>query len=170
MLKNTIKKIAIAAIFMALGVALKFFSIGDGSFRISFWDIPLFMAGMILGPLWGALTAMGADLIYGLAFSSFPFSFIMMFTTIVWGFTGGFFYYQKKLKFWLLLIVVLITSIVATIINSIYLTLYQDFKTMLAGLPFRLLVLIVKWPITTSVLYLLSKLFQKTFSEHLKFK
>ena len=158
-MKTNIKKIAILSILMALGVAFKFFSIGSGEFRISIWDIPLFLAGVIAGPIWGGITALGADLIYGLCFSSYSFSFIMMFTTIVWGVAGGIFKYMNinKKTLILLFIIVLITSVTATVINSIYLILYQGFTTMLAKLPLRLLVLLVKWPITTILVYVLYK-------------
>lgn len=158
-MKISIKKIAILSILMALAIVLKSFAIGSDSFRISFWDIPLFMAGVIAGPIYGGITALGADLIYGLCFSKYPFSFIMMFTTIVWGVSGGLFKYIKISKFTIvpLYILVLVTSICATAINSIYLITYQGMNTMLAGLPFRLLVMIVKWPITSTLIYILYK-------------
>ena len=85
MFKINTKKIAVIAIFMALGVVLKFFSIGSGEFRISVWEIPMFLIGILVGPFYGGVCALGADLIYGLAFSPYPFSIIMMFTTVVWG-------------------------------------------------------------------------------------
>lgn len=156
MFKINTKKLVMLAIFMALGVVFKFFSIGNGEFRISFWDIPLFMAGIITGPFYGTLCALGADLIYGLCFSPYPFSFIMMFTTLVWGAMGGLFY-KKDMKIIALFIVVFITSISATAINSIYLTLYYGWESMLVKLPLRLIVLIVKWPITSGLIYYLYK-------------
>lgn len=158
-MNKKIKKIAILSILMALGVVLKFFSIGTGEFRISFWDIPLFMAGVIAGPVYGGIVALGADLIYGLCFSTYPFSFIMMFTTIIWGVAGGIFKYLKINKFTLipLFLVVLGTSITSTVINSIYLILYYGFESMLLKLPLRLLVLVIKWPITTLLVYILYK-------------
>lgn len=159
-MKKSIKKIAIMSLLMALGIVLKsFLSIGTDGFRISFWDIPLFFAGMIGGALWGGLVALGTDLIYGLCFSSFPFSFIMMFTTIIWGVMGGIFKNidVDKKKIILLFVVVLITSIIATTINSIYLIKITDFTTMIAGLPLRFLTLIVKWPITSSIIYVIYK-------------
>ncbi len=155
-MNKTIRKIAILSILMALGIILKsFLSVGTGEFRISFWDLPLFLAGIIGGPIWGGIVALGTDLIYGLCFSPYPFSFIMMFTTVVWGVAGGFFKYFKlnEKKLWLLFIVVLCTSVTATFINSIYLTLYNGFWAMLAKLPLRLLVLVIKWPITTMLIF-----------------
>lgn len=156
-MNKKIKTIVLLALLMALGVVLKFFSIGNGEFRISFWDIPLFLSGIIGGPIFGAITALGADLIYGLCFSSYPFSFIMMFTTVIWGVSGGVFHYLKitEKKLWVLFIVVLITSVVATIINSFYLILVYGFETMILKLPLRLLVLLIKWPITSMLIYII---------------
>ena len=72
MFKMTTKRLAILSILLALGVVFKsVFSIGDGEFRISFFDIPLFLAGMIAGPFYGGLVALGTDLIYGLCLSFF---------------------------------------------------------------------------------------------------
>ena len=158
-MKISIKKLAILSLLMALGVVFKFFSIGTDSFRISIWDIPLFMAGVLAGPIYGGIVAMGADLIYGLCFSQYPFSFIMMFTTIVWGVSGGLFKYIKISKYTIipLYFLILATSIFATAINSVYLVTYQGINTMLAGLPFRLLVMFIKWPITSTLIYILYK-------------
>lgn len=153
---TTVKKIAVLAILMALGVVFKFFSIGNGQFRISIWDLPLIIAGIIAGPLYGGICALGADLIYSLCFSPYPFSFIMMFTTIVWGVAGGLLY-KKKIKIWHLAILVLCTSCIATGINSIYLWLYYGFQSLIAGLPIRLMTMIIKIPITTLVVYLIMK-------------
>ncbi len=152
--KLTIKKIAILAMLMALGVAFKFFSIGNGQFRISIWDLPLMIAGIIAGPLYGGICALGADLIYSFCFSPYPFSFIMMFTTIVWGVAGGLLY-KKRIKIWYLAIIVLCTSLIATGINSIYLWLYYGFQSMVAGLPMRLVTMFAKIPITTFAVYLI---------------
>jgi len=67
---------------------------------------------------------------------------------------GGLFY-KKDVKVIVLFAVVFITSISATLINSIYLTIYYGWESMLAKLPLRLIVLIVKWPITSGLLYYL---------------
>lgn len=152
MFKITTKKLVVIAIMMSLAIIFKTYSIGNGQFRISIWDIPLMIAGIIAGPFYGGICALGADLIYSFCFSSYPFSFIMMFTTIVWGVAGGFFY-KRKIKIWVLILVVLATSCIATGINSIYLTLYYGWQAMLTGLPGRLITMLIKIPITTIVVY-----------------
>lgn len=152
MFKITTKKLVVISIMMALAIIFKTFAIGNGQFRISIWDIPLMIAGIIAGPFYGGLCALGADLIYSFCFSSFPFSFIMMFTTIVWGIAGGIFY-KRKIKIWVLVLVVLVTSFIATGINSIYLTMYYGWQTMLSGLLGRVITMLIKIPITTMIVY-----------------
>ena len=101
MLKINTKKLVFLAIMMALGIVLKsFLSIGNNSFRISLWNIPIFFAGIVGGPIYGGICALGADLIYGFCFSSYPFSAIMTLTCVVWGISGGLFFkkniYQEE--------------------------------------------------------------------------
>ncbi len=154
MFKINTKKIAVIAIFMALGVVFKTFSIGNGEFRISIWELPLFLAGMLVGPFYGGICALGADLIYGLIFSPFPFSFIMMFTTIVWGVAGGLFY-NKKLDKLFLIAVVFMTALLATGINTVYLILYYGLESALAMLPIRVAIALVKSPVTAILVFIL---------------
>ncbi len=166
MFKIKTKTLAILSVLLALGVVFKsYFAIGDGEFRISFFDIPLFLAGMIAGPFYGGIVALGADLIYSLGFSSYPFSFIMMLTTVVWGISGGFFYKKSYKKIWPLFLVVLITSLVATSINSLYLAIHFGVASMFAKLPIRLIALFCKWPITAG---LINILYVKIFAPKLK--
>ena len=61
----------------------------------------------------------------------------------------------------------LVTSICATAINSIYLVTYQGMNTMIAGLPFRLLLMIIKWPITSTLIYILYKYIRRIINGHL---
>lgn len=156
MLKISTKKLAFLAIMMALGIVLKsFLSIGSDNFRISFWNIPIFIAGIVGGPIYGGICALGTDLIYGFCFSSYPFSAIMTLTCVVWGISGGLFF-KKNIKLITLGIVVLITCLIETTINSIYLyTYFESIERVLVGLPLRLLVQLVRWPISTMLIYTL---------------
>lgn len=172
MFKMTTKRLAILSILLALGVVFKsVFSIGDGEFRISFFDIPLFLAGMIAGPFYGGLVALGTDLIYGLCFSPYPFSFIMIFTTIIWGVSGGLFYKKPYDNLLSLFIVVLATSLITTAINSIYLVIHFGFASMLAKLPLRIVALFCKWPVTTGLINLVyTKVFETKMENVWQFK
>lgn len=147
-----IQTITIMAILTALSIVLKKFSIDTGMFRISLFDTPIILAGMIAGPLWGVLVGFYSDLVYGLI-SGYQFSFIMMLSALAWGLCGGLLY-KKKLNFILLLLIILITSCVATTINSIQLYIWYG-GGMFVDLPQRIITMIIKWPITTIVVYIL---------------
>lgn len=48
--KLTVEKMTILAVLLALGAVLKMIEIGTGEFRISVFEIPLAIAGIIGGP------------------------------------------------------------------------------------------------------------------------
>ena len=122
MRKKQIQTLTLMAILTALSIVLKKFSIDTGLFRISLFDTPIIIAGMIAGPLWGVLVGFYSDLIYGLI-SGYQFSFIMMLSALVWGLCGGVLY-KKKPKYLVLLLVVLISSVITTTINSLQLYIF----------------------------------------------
>jgi ECF transporter S component (folate family) len=152
--KNRILKIIMLAMFMALSSVLKLVSFNTGFFRFSLFDLPLILAGIIGGPLVGGLIGFGADLIYSLLFSSYPYSFLMALSSVCWGIAGGVIKHTKK-KLWMFAGVTLITSMMTTGINSIYLAMYQGFQGMMVGLPLRIVTMILKSPITTFLSYVL---------------
>ncbi len=151
--KKTIIKMTVLAILMALSVVLKKFSIDTGSYRISLFDTPLLLAGMIAGPLWGMVVAFISDLLYSFL-SGFAYSFIMMISALLWGLVGGLFY-KMKLQFVPFLIVVFFVSILTTSINSFQLYLWYGAGSLIKGLPTRIITMIIKWPITTTLVYTL---------------
>lgn len=151
--RKLVLKMTTLAILMALSIILKKFSIDTGYFRISLFDTPLLLAGMIAGPIWGMIIAFISDLLYNLL-SGFAYSFIMMFSAVLWGLAGGIFY-KLKLQFIPLLIVVFFISILTTTINSVQLYLWYGAGSLFSGLPLRISTMIIKWPITTILVYTL---------------
>lgn len=82
--KKTILKMCVLAVLMALSAVLKKFSFDTGEYRISLFDTPLLLAGILAGPLWGMLVAFASDFIYSIL-SGYAYSFIMMFSALLWG-------------------------------------------------------------------------------------
>lgn len=154
MRKKIIIKITTIAILMAMSTILKYFSITTGTYRISLFDTPLIIAGIIAGPLWGALAGFGSDLIYSL-FSGYQYSFIMAISAILWGVAGGIFYKRKVNIYWLFG-VMLLTSFITTAVNSVQLYVWYQ-GGMWVGLPGRVITMFIKWPVTTMVVYVLNK-------------
>ena len=153
MRSKLIKKITILSVLMALSVVLKKFSIDTGHYRISLFDTPLVLAGIIGGPLCGMVVALGSDLLYNLL-SGYAYSFIMMISALLWGAVGGIFHYVKP-KYLLLLLLVLITGVLTTTTNSLQLSLWYGTETRLGALPLRVANMLIKWPITTTLVYIL---------------
>ena len=151
--RKLIIKITTLAVLVALSIVLKKFSIDTGYYRISLFDTPLLLAGMIAGPFWGIVVAFFADLMYNIL-SGYAYSFIMMFSTVLWGLVGGIFH-KVKLQFIPLLIVVFFTSVLTTSINSVQLYVWYGAGSLIAGLPLRITTMIIKWPITTVLVYTL---------------
>ena len=102
MRKQIIQKITILSILTALSMVLKKFSIDTGEYRISLYDTPIILAGVIAGPLWGMVVAFCADFLYSLL-SGYAYSFIMMFSALIWGVVGGLFY-KRKVNYFLLFV------------------------------------------------------------------
>ncbi len=68
--KANLKKLVFAALLTALCVIIAWFCktyFTFGAIRITFENIPILLAGMLLGPLWGALVGIASDIISALA-------------------------------------------------------------------------------------------------------
>lgn len=150
--KELILKISLGAVLIAIGTILKFFSISTGEFRFGFYEIPVLLSGFLLGPLFGGLVGIGVDLIYWI-FSGYNFSLIMMCSSMLWGVMGGLLFY-KKTSYVSVLIICLITGILTTSINSVQLYIYYGMG-MFANLPIRIITMLIKWPIISTVVWLL---------------
>ncbi len=124
MKKNLVLKIVIASVMGALSIVLEKFSfyIG-GTYKITFYGLPLMFTSLMFGPSIGLLTGIVVGFIsqltslYGLSLTT-P---LWMLAPIIWGFCCGLLF--KKItnqKFTIIntIIIVIITSILVTIVNS----------------------------------------------------
>lgn len=138
----------LAGIFAAMGIVLKTFAITTLEFRFSFYDIPLFIGGMLLGPGFGLIIGFVTDWIYVLI-HPFAFTFnLMTVSTMIWGFIAGLAFYGKlaNLNMVKLTVVIVVTSFIAFLLNSVQ--LYWWFGSgMFAQLPLRFITMVIKWPI-----------------------
>ena len=153
MRKKMIQKITILAILTALSIVLKKFSFDTGQYRISLYDTPIILAGIIAGPIWGMIVAFMSDFLYSLM-SGYAYSFIMMFAALLWGLVGGLFH-KKRINYFLLFITVFFAGILNTAINSVQLYIWYGAGSLIAGLPLRIITMLIKWPITTTIVYVL---------------
>jgi len=146
MQSETLRKLILAGMFVALAVVLKQFAITTAEFRLSFYDLPLFIGGMVLGPMAGLAMGFGADWIHVLINPfAFSFNFITL-SAMTWGLAGGLFYPLKNLNRFKLTVIIIVASILAFTFNSIQLYIMAG-EGMLAQVPIRLATMVLKWPI-----------------------
>lgn len=168
-MKNKAVKIAFAGMFIALNIILtRFFSQmiyigGLQAIRLSFGEIPLILGGIVLGPVYGAISGALADLIgypinaQGAYFPGFTL------TAALSGLLPGLMSKLVKKEWtWLTLsIVVSITTVITSLLlNTLWLNIMIS-KAYIALLPPRILASLILIPIYVVVIKLLLK--------HLKF-
>ncbi len=161
MKKLNLKMIACLSIFVALAVVLKTFGFMLGTnMRISFFAVPLLMAGLIGGVTPGLIAALAADLVYGFFFNSYGFNPVYTISALFWGFAGGILkIYVKsfnKLSWIFLIFIVLITSIFETCNNAIWDIIIYGKGVSLVLMGYKFIVIVIKLPIlvvVTKILY-----------------
>ncbi len=63
-----LKRLTLAAMFVAMSVVIGYFcktalNFGNGLMRITFENLPIIMAGILLGPVWGGAVGLSSDLL-----------------------------------------------------------------------------------------------------------
>lgn len=161
MKKLNLKIIASISVLVALAVVLKTFGFMIGTnMRISFYAIPLLIAGIIGGFGPGLVASLAADLVYGLFFNSYGYNPIYTISALFWGFGGGLLkLYIKnfgKLSWIFLVFVILVISIFETLNNAIWdFALYDRGVTMML-MGYKFVVIGLKIPIITAVIKIIN--------------
>ncbi len=150
-----LRMLVLAGMFASMGVILKHFALTTYEFRFSFYDLPLFLGGMFLGPLFGLMIGFVVDWVYVLTSPwAFSFNFFTL-SAMTWGFMGGLFVYlPKQLNIKKLALVVITTSLIAFSFNTWQLYIMQN-TGIFAALPFRIIAMILKWPIQVYALHMI---------------
>ena len=158
--KNLVLIMAIASSMMALGAILKVFGIMlNANMRIAFFALPIMLSGLICGMEYGILTAIGADLIYSL-FSGYAFNPAFTLSAVYWGILGGIFRILKnknKLNIVVIILGILIASLLETHTNLVVTYILYGTYTTIASLITKYIVLIIKLPILSLLLYVIDK-------------
>lgn len=142
-----LRRIILSGLFVALSVVLKQFALTTAEFRLSFYDLPLFIGGMVLGPMAGLAMGFATDWVY-VMINPFAFTFnFMTLSAMMWGLMGGVFFHPlKRLNVIILAFVIIGTSLIAFTLNSVQLYIMYG-SGMLAQLPLRIVTMLIKWPI-----------------------
>lgn len=144
----TTKQLTMVAFLVAMAVVLKsFLSFETGSFRFTFYDIPMMIIGILMGPVVGGLTGIIVDFFH-MMFSPWAFTFnIFTVENMIWAIIPGIFLFRKPFTRTRLVAVLVPTAILAFGLNTIGIVQYSGMGAMLATLPYRIAVLFVKLPV-----------------------
>lgn len=136
---------------------------GVGALRISFGEIPLILAGILFGPLAGALTGLASDLM-GYMLNSFGAPFFPGFaiSATITGLLPGLILFKRRgrLSIWQIGAAVLLTDLIAgVILNTFWLTILygQGFFVLL---PMRLVARLVTLPVYTVAIFGVTQAYQ----------
>lgn len=122
---RTVERLAICGLLIALGVVLagpleipiNFF--GAYTVSLSFGSVPVFMAAVMFGPIYGAMVGGLWDLLQALIFPMGAYNPLFTLSAVVMGGLAGLFFMKKKeLTFVRILIAVAVAQIVASVILS----------------------------------------------------
>lgn len=146
------RSIAFAGMFTAIAFVLRLLSFTTLEYRFTFDDIAIMASGIFFGPWVGLLVGFSADFLYSL-YSGFPLG-IFTLASMSWGLIAGLLLHKNTASIGRFSLGVVVISVVAFGIST--LALFQLFNTgIIAGLPARVITVIVKWPIQISVLWIL---------------
>ena len=142
-----VRRLTLAATLAALGSIVKiFFQITTlADFRFSLYEIPLIIAGFVLGPFLGLAAGLSADWVYATVFGYGPN--LMTVTSMMWGFLAGVMLYKRKLTTLRLSMFMVLASLLALGINSVQLAMWFGWLSVLGNLPIRIGIMIVSIPI-----------------------
>lgn len=160
-----VRKMALAGLFTSMGVVLKFLSITTEGFRLSFFDLIIIFSGIVLGPAYGLSIGFMVDIIeYFLAGRGFPFSFTILFSTMLTGFIPGLIFYRyqvaEKISYLRVILSVIFATLIAYGLNTFY------FFTLFGAGAFkdlwpRTIVMIAKWPLYSLAIPVLYRTYLK---------
>ncbi|MEA4963210.1 folate family ECF transporter S component [Lutispora sp.] len=153
---------AVGGLLAGMSIILtRFFAVYlvGGSVRLSFGDIPILLAGMLLGPVIGGLTGAIADLAGMLIFGGGGFPYFPGFTlsAMLTGAIPGLIFYRTKSNYslWKIVLTIMITSLLVSLgLGTLWLTILLK-KGFLVLLPARIIARAIMAPIEVAVLYLI---------------
>jgi ECF transporter S component (folate family) len=136
------------AMLVAMAILLKsVLAFETGSFRFTFYEIPMVFIGMLFGPLIGGIMGFVVDFFHVLI-SPFAFTFnVFTLSNMLWGIVPGLFLFRKDFTRFRLIVVLLIAGTLSFILNTIGIVQYQGMGAMIATLPYRIAVWMIKIPL-----------------------
>lgn len=144
---NKIRKVSLAGLFVAISIVLSRFFAGDmvigglSVLRISFGPVPIYLSGMLLGPLYGSITGALADALgyvvkpLGAYHPGFTFNAIL--TGLISGLMANF--YKEKESWWRLSVIIAPVEIITSVfLTPLWLSMITG-KAFMAFIPSNLI-------------------------------
>ncbi len=150
-----LKRIILAALLASMSAVVKIiFQITTlADFRFSLYEIPLIIAGIVLGPFLALSAGFAADWVYGTAYG-YGLN-LMTVTAMMWGLIPGLLLYKRKITLAKLTFTIFITAIIGFGINSVQLAAWSGWLATLGNMPIRAIILLVSLPIQVYLVYYL---------------
>ena len=166
----TTKALAYCSLLAALSVVLArlIIPMPDSTTRFSIEAVPMFLAGMLFGPLAGGLVGFAADAV-GTLFSGYGFNPLFCVPPILYGVFGGVFRYYlgRKCNFVRLLVALLFPVVFGSILyQSFTLAYVYYYETFWEGLMLKLTTRSVQFAITIVLDVVVLDLLVKTHLFH----
>ncbi|TVP96918.1 MAG: folate family ECF transporter S component [Acholeplasmatales bacterium] len=94
----TIRRMSYLAILVAMSYVLKsVFTLELLTVRFSFYEIPLFLTGVLFGPYYGLLIGFINDTLHIMTPNNFAVGYnLMTVAGMLWGLAGGLFFYRRR--------------------------------------------------------------------------
>lgn len=169
MKKLTTKKILLLALFAAISIILtRFLSfylpiVAVNSVRISLGNIPIVLAGLILGPAAGAATGIVADVIGATMFSAFGYFPGFTLTAALVGFLPGVLkmYFKNPDRYSNILAIVFITELITSMgLNTLWVSMVSHVNYFVILIP-RVGITVIMMLIYSWIIYILLKRLNK---------
>ena len=162
----TTRTLAYSALLAALSVVLArlFGLMPEASSRYSIEAVPIFLAGILLGPLPGAMVGFTADFV-GCLFSAYGYNPIFCIPPILYGLCGGLFRWllKERVSFFRLLVIFLIPAVFGSVLYQSCTLSYMYYDgSFLKGLAYYLSTRSIQFSIVSVVDTLLVWLLFKT--------
>ena len=159
---NRIRKVSLAGLFIAISIILSRFFAGDmiigglSVLRISFGPVPIYLSGMLLGPVYGAIAGVLADSLGYLVKPLGPYFPGFAINGALTGLIPALLtnYYRQNESWWrLFLIIALVETITSILLTPLWLSMITG-KAFIAFLPSNLISRVFLAPIYVTLIKL----------------
>ncbi len=159
---SVVKRMTLLAMLASISSVIKiiFQATTGPAARLTFYELPLIIAGSVFGPIYGMLAGFISDIgymtTYGYGFS------LMTISAMMWGAVSGVVLYKRTITLKRIIIVVIIASTLEFFINGLQLFIWNSganpnltFQMFMISSTVRSVILVAKWPLQIYLMHLI---------------